>query len=70
MPGSILESVEAQALVRPDGAFGGGCRRSRLGASVGLAGASFFARIFFEYSVSNFGGDQMNIGSKNWVTGR
>ena len=25
--------------------------------------------IFFEYSVSNFGGDQMNVGSKNWVTG-
>ena len=25
--------------------------------------------IFFEWSMSNYGGDQMNVGSNNWVTG-
>jgi hypothetical protein len=25
--------------------------------------------IFFEWSTSNYGGDQMNVGSNNWVTG-
>lgn len=25
--------------------------------------------IFFEWSMSNYGGDQMNVGSSNWVTG-
>lgn len=25
--------------------------------------------VFFEWSMSNFGGDQMNVGSNNWVTG-
>jgi hypothetical protein len=25
--------------------------------------------LFFEWSMSNYGGDQMNVGSNNWVTG-
>lgn len=25
--------------------------------------------LFFEWSMSNYGGDQMNVGSSNWVTG-
>jgi hypothetical protein len=25
--------------------------------------------LFFEWSMTNYGGDQMNVGSNNWVTG-